>query len=359
MRGRFSRKLQGRITGTTDRMPYYPKPITIEDSGGQKGLQNIGATCYLNSIIQSLRFIVPFQSFISDVASTERSVLAKELAVVIRELQGGCGGSVNPRAFVVPFIAATKGQLRLGVQADAEEALHLLLDLLHVQIARPVCATVTGSACIKRDAMTAWAASFEKAYSPLVEIFFGQTQTRLICESCRHETVRYEPWDCLSLEIPGAQTAGSKAPTLDDCLSASFGGDEVIEDYTCDGCKSKGGTHKQVLISRFPEQLILSLKRFTNTGSKVQGRIAYDPDLVDLGAAATFFCEGPRYRVMSTVEHLGSSQGGHYCMRHRDSSSSSQWTVFDDTHVYSSPTGGNPEPGTYLLFMERISAMVA
>jgi ubiquitin C-terminal hydrolase len=91
-------------------------------------------------------------------------------------------------------------------------------------------------------------------------------------------------------------------------------------------------------ISRYPSHLILSLKRFTNTGAKVRARIPYDENAIDLSEWRSWPTIQPaaRYRVISTIEHLGSSRGGHYCMRSRGDgdSSSNDWHVFDDSSVY-------------------------
>ena len=54
---------------------------------------------------------------------------------------------------------------------------------------------------------------------------------------------------------------------------------------------------------------------------------------------------------MSTVEHMGGSRGGHYCMRTREKE---EWLVYDDGRVGPSPIGGDAGPDTYMLFLEMI-----
>ena len=296
---------------------------------GPKGLRNVGATCYLNSILQSLRFIPEFCDLVEK--NKDVSPLLKEAAAVLRELNGS--GSVDPRdtrsverpvdprTFVVEFIKAAKSPaILLGYQADAEEALHLLLDSIHETLA------VAKS-------------------SPISSLFYGETETTFHCGTCRHTATRKESFDILSLEIPRISSS------LQDCLAAAYGSKELIEDYTCDGCKSKGTTEKVVRLNKFPPRLIITLKRFTNQARKIQGVIEFDPDLIDLGLAASFSAEGACYRVASTVEHLGSCGSGHYYMRNRGHDG---WTVFDDASVHPDGTAGASGPNTYILFLERI-----
>ena len=219
------------------------------------------------------------------------------------------------------FIKAAKSPaILLGYQADAEEALHLLLDSIHETLA------VAKS-------------------SPISSLFYGETETTFHCGTCRHTATRKESFDILSLEIPRISSS------LTDCLAAAYGSKELIEDYTCDGCKSKGTTEKVVRLNQFPPRLIITLKRFTNQARKIKGIIEFDPDLIDLGLAASFSAEGACYRVASTVEHLGSCGSGHYYMRNRGHDG---WTVFDDASVHPDGTAGASGPNTYILFLERI-----
>ena len=254
---------------------------------------------------------------------------------MLAAFDSGAGGPVDPRRFVQAFVATSAG-FRLGLQGDSAEALNILLDHIHEQLAPD---------------------------PTISQLFYGQTEVRLICRDCDHESSRVEPWACLSLEIPGSSVPGTPVPTLDDCMGSAFGNAECLTDYVCDDCKERGTTFRESRIRRFPPHLIVYFKRFTATGAKVQGRIAYNPDMVDLGLYATFSCEGARYRVMSCVEHSGSCDGGHYYMRQRDAFASAfasaaaaqgRWLTYDDATVTQSMTGGYPDIGTYILFLERI-----
>jgi len=103
--------------------------------------------------------------------------------------------------------------------------------------------------------------------------------------------------------------------------------------------------------------MIVSLKRFTNAGSKVRARIPYDPNNISMNdyRAWPSIQGDTKYRVMSTVEHMGSSRGGHYCMRTRETTSSGdEWLVYDDGRIGKSPFGGDAGPDTYMLFLEMI-----
>jgi ubiquitin C-terminal hydrolase len=334
------------------------------------GLANVGNTCYLNSAFQALRFMKPFTDYFGKAAWTAHRhedrkgyEMAGHVAELVVALQAPGDNMINPTKFVRSFLEVAQNfndEIRYGAQADAAEAIQILLDGLHTQQAREVRMDITGTATTQEQremikSLESWATFFRKEYSPLVDAFYGQTQTTVVCASCKARSTRYEPWGVLKAPIPGAETAGNAAPTLRECIASAFAA-ETLDDYACDACKKKGPARMEHAISRYPKHLILSLKRFTNTGAKVRARIPYDENNVDIAEWRAWASQGsPKYRVVSTVEHMGSSRGGHYVMRGRHGhSGDSQWYLYDDGSVSVSSLGGGAGPDTYVLFLEMI-----
>jgi ubiquitin C-terminal hydrolase len=335
----------------------------------RRGLANIGNTCYLNSAIQALRYSRPFAEYFgSDAWLAHRHpdrkghALAGELAKMLSELNAPAGGRmIIPSKFVREFIIfgnELNEEIRFGAQADAAEAIQILLDGLHMQQAREVCMTVRGDPTTPDmveyiKGLESWASFFRKEYSPIVENFYGQTQTRITCTDCGEKSVRYEPWGVLKAPIPGADKVGAPAPVLRDCIAAAFSS-ETLDDYTCDKCNKRGSARIEHSISRLPQYLILSLKRFTNAGAKVRARIGYDPTNISLAEwrawSSLQSASQAQYRLYATIEHLGTSHGGHYIMRARDGA---DWMVYDDGMCAPSAVGGDAAPDTYMLFLER------
>jgi len=331
------------------------------------GLANVGNTCYLNSAFQALLKSQPFVDYMGTEAwkkhlpsDAKWGGLVTATADLVTRLGAPGTELINPSGFVKEFInyaRAVNEDIRFGRQADSDEAIELLMDALHTSLGREVHMNIVGTPITTEDkeliqSLTSWTTYFKKTYSPFVENFFGQTQTKVVCEQCKTCSTRYEPWSMLKLPIPGADKVGNPAPSLSECITAAFR-TEHLDDYSCEKCAKKGPANIITTVSRFPKHLILVLKRYTNAGSKVRARIAYDENAVPLGPWRAWpSIQGKlTYRVMSTLEHLGGTHGGHYVMRNRESDG---WWLYNDGRVQKADGASGPD--TYILFLEQIAS---
>ena len=334
-----------------------------------RGLYNLGNTCYLNSALQALRHAKPFADyFLSDTWKTHRHPernghdLTGDIVELLHEFGQDSRIAINPRKLVSAFykVAKERGlddEFYQGAQADGTEAVLLILQVLHEQQARHVNMKVAGTAKNAEHveyirSLESWANFFHKEYSPIVESFYGQTQSQLRCE-CGSVTTRYEPWGVLKVPIPNAEKQGAPAPNLQQCITAAFAS-ETLDDYTCDSCKVKGKVRSEHHISRFPTHMILGLKRYTNTGAKVRARIPYDVDLIDFSEWTCWpsIQTSSKYRVYAVIDQMGSSRGGHYNMR--VTADGSVWNRYDDTNCSVASEGGVAGQDTLMLFLERL-----
>jgi ubiquitin carboxyl-terminal hydrolase 22/27/51 len=318
------------------------------------GLANIGNTCFLNVILQILRLNPAISClFLREDLTLRNESKKKQLLYGIQTLVRDFWRTApknNERPVLVPrgFFQALHNCIREcdddwyspGQQADAAEAFQYLIEGIHDAIYRSVTMNINGKFTNQEEhsqqkAIESWISFFKKEYSPIITNFYGQTQIQIVCESCKNVSERYEPWFMIKAPIPGADTVGITAPDLDKCISAAFKS-EVIDDYYCEKCKDKKRATIHNRISRFPQYLCLSLKRFTNNSRKIRGLISWDLDSVDFSSVAAF-CRDPfgssfhtEYQTISVVEHIGSLQGGHYHMYSRQNE---KWYNYDDNSV--------------------------
>jgi ubiquitin C-terminal hydrolase len=322
------------------------------------GLANIGNTCFLNVILQALRLAPPMvEMTLTDLEhpiTLRPESTKRELVIAFQTLMQdfwkaripeGRQPTMIPRGFVHAFhnVLRTNDDEwhRPGQQSDAAEVLQYILEGMHDGMYKKVKMEIVGDALSPEDsaqlkAIQSWSDFHSKEYSPIIQNFYGQNQITVECTNCGNKNQRYEPWMVIKAPIPGSEKPGSPAPTMNDCLSAAFNS-EVIDDYSCDKCKGK---HKATItnkLSRLPPVLFVSLKRFTNTGSKVCGRIHWDLDSTNFRDYCAFrrdpFTNSsaePEYETFAVIEHLGGLRGGHYRMYARQG----EWYEYDDSSVH-------------------------
>ena len=252
------------------------------------------------------------------------------------------------------------GWYQRGQQADAAEAIQYIMESLHDGMYYKVNMSIAGYSTNCEEisqikAIESWSTYFKNEYSPIIQNFYGQSQICVHCEHCKSVTERYEPWLMIKAPIPGGDVVGGPAPTLDTCLNAAFA-PESIDDYQCDTCKARGKATITNRISRLPPIVILSIKRFTNIGSKVRGKLAWDLDSFDLSSALAFsrnpFGEESIfpavYETFAVIEHHGSLQGGHYTMYARQNES---WLEYDDNSITTVTPDRVVSADSYILFL--------
>jgi ubiquitin carboxyl-terminal hydrolase 8 len=341
-----------------------------EKAHGKVGLVNLGNTCFLNSVIQSLRYCTDFTNyFLTNTYQShikierKTSSIVEETADVFKGMWNGdvrANASMAPRGFVasashISSESPTYSELFAGGQSDSSEALCFVLDSIHEGIARSVKMDVIGSAKTQNDqyqikALQAWSEFYAKGYSPVVENFFGQQMTATICNNCQNKNTRFEPWMMLKASVDNTKNNQS----LSECIDKAFD-KEILDDYQCDNCNKRGQANLEHTISKLPPVLIISLKRFDNNNNKIRTKVDVDLNKTDMSKWVSFPAVtkhiSSEYSVFAVIEHLGGSRGGHYLSytKHND-----EWIAYDDNSITVTCPENVINNNTYVLFMTRL-----
>ena len=374
------------MTSIEEIMKFYKNEESMEDGKELKmqpriGLANIGNTCFLNVILQGLRMSPPIiQTLLADPKHTPAIRKASKKGKLLAAFQSlittmmiakpasmaeDATPTVIPRMFFDTFRQTLRecddDWYRGGEQADASECCRYFLDMIHDSLYRTVNMSIVpgkgGETEIEKSqtsALETWVRFFSKEYSPIVSNFYGQTRSVTKCTGCNNEIEVFEPWMNMECSIPGSDKAGTPVPNMDMCLAHNFAA-ENIDEYNCEKCKSKQKAIRTHAISKTPNTLIITLKRFTNFGAKVRGRVDWDLNNVDLSRLLAFsspFGDGePQYETYSVVEHHGSMVGGHYIMYGRGVDD--MWYEYDDSRVKRVPIDYVISADSYIIFMTR------
>jgi len=246
---------------------------------------------------------------------------------------------------------------------------------------------------VSESAHKSWAQYMQNASSIISDIFSGQFQSTIECLTCGAKSNCFDPFIDISLPIPKTfendsknksltglsfswkQSGSNDSPekrkcSLEDCLKI-FTTDEILDEenmYFCEKCKLKSKCLKKLFIYRFPEVLILQIKRFKsnsfeqNTSSeKLTTDIAFPINGLDLTPYTSpdsyktltdQYKISPIYDLCSVSHHQGSLHGGHY-IAHVDiklDNGQPRWVCFNDDQVDDISPNNISGPSAYVLF---------
>jgi ubiquitin C-terminal hydrolase len=307
------------------------------------GLANLGATCYINTIIQCLGYCPTFLKYIlfGKRLKNTPTPLATELQELYRDLWIN-KNTIAPHGFLKGLHRSLGSYIDIFSQNDACEFLILYLDKLNADlgiellvdldevnemtekvqhIADPVFRRFTV------DMKKSWLKSIRREYSALTEIFYGQHISQIICGNCNYLHHNHETYCNLSVSIKKRQC------TLEECLD-NFFGDETINhsshDWKCDKCNVSAPSKKTIKLWKIPQVLIVSLKRFNHNLHKNTHTVTVPLEL-DLSSHC-LHSDGYKYKLVAVVNHMGGMGSGHYnCMcKHPNG----VWYAIDDEMVH-------------------------
>uniref|UniRef100_A0ABM5ENA4 ubiquitinyl hydrolase 1 n=1 Tax=Pogona vitticeps TaxID=103695 RepID=A0ABM5ENA4_9SAUR len=183
---------------------------------GATGLSNLGNTCFMNSSIQCVSNTQPLtEYFISGRHLYElnrtnpigmKGHMAKCYGDLIQELWSGTQKNVAPlklRWTIAKYAPRFNG----FQQQDSQELLAFLLDGLHEDLNRvhdkPYVELKDSDGRPDWEvAAEAWENHLRRNRSIVVDLFHGQLRSQVKCKTCGHISVRFDPFNFLSLPLP-------------------------------------------------------------------------------------------------------------------------------------------------------------
>ncbi|EGW33266.1 uncharacterized protein SPAPADRAFT_66248 [Spathaspora passalidarum NRRL Y-27907] len=248
---------------------------------GLTGFQNLGNSCYINSVLQALFTLPSYQNFFKSLKFPDNVNPADDLqSQLIKIYDGLLSGRYSKPG-------SLKGDdYQLGIKPSAFKT---LIGDKHVEF----------STQKQQDAFEFLLYFFDKVDSEfglkLNQDLKFLLANKLICMNCSHGTLTEELVDNIS--VPVEDTVESvkedgtkiyKPVTLEDCFR-SYTEDEAIEGYECDHCHSKSVAVKACGFQTYPKHLVVNVKRiqlenWVPVKVEVPIKIPYELNLEDFPA---------------------------------------------------------------------------
>ncbi|XP_014857419.1 PREDICTED: ubiquitin carboxyl-terminal hydrolase 3 [Poecilia mexicana] len=352
---------------------------------GATGLRNLGNTCFMNAILQSLSNIEQFSCYFKELPAValrsgktagrrmyhtrsqgNNSVsLVEEFRKTLCSLWQGSQTAFSPDSL---FYAIWKimPSFRGYQQQDAHEFMRYLLDHLHreLQYSRNGASYPVSPQDGVRLSTTDSKCCINGTSSVVTSVFGGILQNEVNCLICGTESRKFDPFLDLSLDIPSQfrqKRSKDQDPgpicTLRDCLRSFTDLEELDETelYYCHKCKKRQKSTKKFWIQKLPKVLCLHLKRFHWTAflrNKVDTYVEFPLKGLDMRG---FLLEPENtlpgsclYDLAAVVVHHGSGVGsGHYTAY---GSHEGHWYHFNDSTVTLTNEDTVKKAKAYILF---------
>lgn len=346
------------------------------------GLQNLGNTCFMNSVIQCLAYAPSFASYFCskynhippyynhinfNSRDGSKGELAVEFGALIEKLNSHRHRYIEPKSFresIVKHIGFAGNE-----QQDSHEFMMMLFDKLHHDLNKHakdklkqngIASYINSSdddsnINIPRATLgyQFWKKHLELNNSIISEIFEGIFMSTLTCTYCKGQSNTFEVFNCLSLPIPSETRCHVR-----DCLSHFSNPERIEAAWECPRCKQKREADKKIVICKLPRILIIHLKRFSLDGrwrQKLQTTV--DFPLTDLSVDFTnvlpqsAYGSTPvksSYNLCAVVNHYGHLDGGHYTAFGK--LENQRWYTFDDSTVSEMKDTDVCGQAAYILF---------
>ena len=333
------------------------------------GLDNIGATCYMNATLQSLCNIPKLQNYFlyyNDLYQKPGAILSKAFGDVMRNLYDRNKNKVSYAPKHFKEIISEMNPLFKGVAAnDSKDLILFLLEKMHEELNTPINYNPEpGISNVLMD--------FRKGYysvncSILQQTFIHEVQSIVKCCNCGFEVINYNAYNFIIFPLEKIreqksqiQSQGFYEVTLNDCFELQqmkeyLQGQNVVY---CNGCKQQCVAENYTILNTCPEILIIILNR----GKGIQYQVNFDfPMRLDLFDYVIEKNKNTQYELISVIVHTGGSDmSGHffaYCKSNIDKKwyryNDSMVDMLDDNYQFTIKNYGLP----YVLFYQNTNSL--
>ena len=349
------------------------------------GLNNIGATCYMNATLQCLsnttKLTVYFLKMFKYDINNKNKIMSNEYYNVVKNLwdKNNTNRSFSPYSFKEKL--GQENPLFLGIQAnDSKDLINFLLERIHLELNEPrkdQNNNMKESYVINQNdqlneskMLNLFINEFKSKYNSIISnLFYGMIETKSKCMKCQNIKYNFQVYSFLEFPLEqvnkycfnqGKRQNYNNNQNPDVDLYECFEYHRNLELMTgdnqmyCNICNSNEDALYGTQISSAPNYLIINLNR--GRGAVYECKVNF-PEQLNLLNFITYNKENTVFELYAVISHLGpSSMSGHfvaYCKRREDEHY--KWYLFNDAIVSECKNKEEFRNGMpYILFYKTI-----
>lgn len=273
------------------------------------GLNNLGNTCFFNSILQLLYQCTVFNKLI---LSNRFDELLINIYSDFLRAYASSAKTFSP-VNIVNYVSHALG--RSGArQEDAEQYLNYIIDNMI-------------------DELKIWTKKNNMEHTHIIDknilltdlinnLFTIKMKKHIICPHCNNQSISNDDNNKLYLSIDGADNDQNLNNLLSKYLI------ETLDDenkWNCAKCNKDVNAIIKREIIKLPKYLIIVLKRYTNNNQKINTKIMMTTE---------FIFNKRIYYLRGFIHHSGSTNGGHYTYYgNKGDINDTKWYIYNDSSV--------------------------
>ncbi|WAR02243.1 UBP32-like protein [Mya arenaria] len=208
--------LCNKLRFTREDMRFLTVEQAVPTEPGATGLNNLGNTCFMNAAVQCVSNTEPLTQYFTkglhlyEINRTNplgmKGHIAQRYGDLVKDIWSGTTKTTAPlklRWTIGKYAPRFNG----FQQHDSQELLSFLLDGLHEDLNRVhdkpyVELKDSDGRPDETVAQEAWENHLLRNQSVIVDLFHGQLKSQVRCQACGHVSVRFDPFNYLSLPLP-------------------------------------------------------------------------------------------------------------------------------------------------------------
>ena len=342
--------------------PHLNVSITLPHANG---LQNIGATCYMNATLQCLAHIKKFTYYlISHKAIIQKNRYRNKLSNAFIEVIENIWQK-NSITYYAPNnfkdLISQMNPLFAGVQAnDSKDLVLFILETMHNELNSAKKGNENNFEIIDQynyeKSLQSFLKYFQENFKSVVsDIFYGMYNSRMKCHSCGIITHNIQCYSILIMpleEVRKFKYRYQNYVTIRECFEHYQKSDFMTgqNQIYCNYCKRMSTSENNTTLIVGPQVLIINLNR--GKGLQFNIKILFD-EYLDISDFIYYKQGNVKYKLIGVVTHFGpSGESGHFiafCKSFVDNN----WYKYNDAIVTLSSFYEVQKTGVpYILFYE-------